>query len=123
LEKLANAVAGTYEGVVTLNSSAISAADAEITLAVVDRTTVLWTTSTPITLPPPYGAQTFTITENDNFRLTVSGSSGTYTLTGSGSSILGSVTVTSDSKVEGDKISLTMDAGLSIPLIYTGQKQ
>jgi hypothetical protein len=66
---------------------------------------------------------TFTIAESDNFTLTVSGGSGTYTLTGQGSTILGNVTVTTDSKVEGKNISLTMDAGLGIPLIYSGQKQ
>ena len=59
--------------------------------------------------------------------LNVSGGSGTYTLTGQGSSILGEVDVTSDSKVEGKNISLTMDVTTSdygvIPLVYTGKKQ
>lgn len=123
LEKLANAVAGTYEGVVTLNNQPISATDAEITLTVVDRTTVRWTTSTQVTLPSPYGTQTLTIEESDNFTLNVSGGSGTYTLTGSGNTLLGNIEITSASKVEGKDISLTMDAGLGVPLIYTGQKQ
>jgi hypothetical protein len=123
LENLARAAAGTYEGVVTILGTPVSSPDAEITLTVVDRTTVRWTTSTQVNLPSPYGTQTFEIAESDNFMLTVSGSSGTYTLTGQGSTILGSVNVTSDSKVEGKNISLTMDAGLSVPLIFTGQKQ
>jgi hypothetical protein len=122
LENLAKAVAGTYEGVVTLNNTSISAPDAEITLTAVDRTTVRWTTSTQVTIPD-YGAQTLTIEESHNFMLTVSGSSGTYTLTGSGSTMLGNLEITTASKVEGKSISLTMDAGLNIPLIYTGQRQ
>jgi hypothetical protein len=123
LENLAKAASGTYEGVVAIGGNPVSAADAEMTLTAVNRTTVRWTTSTQVTLPPSYGAQTFTITESDDFRLTVSGGSGTYTLTGQGSTILGDVTVTTDSKVEGKNISLTMDAGLGVNLIYTGQKQ
>ena len=125
LEKLANAVAGTYEGAVTVGEQPISATDAEITLTVVDRTTVRWTTSTPVSIMG--NNVTFELTESSNFMLNVSGGSGTYTLTGQGSSILGEVDVTSDSKVEGKNISLTMDVTTSdygvIPLVYTGQKQ
>jgi hypothetical protein len=56
----------------------------------------------------------------------VSGSSGTYTLSGTGNtSTIGvaSATITPNSKVEGKNISLTIDAGLGVDLVYTGQKQ
>jgi hypothetical protein len=124
LENLAKAVSGTYEGVVSIGQQPISAPNAEIVLTVVDRTTVKWTTSTQIMLPSEYGgAQTFTIAESDNFTLNVAGGSGTYTLTGEGTTSLGPITISSGS-VEGKDISLTMSSGqLPVSIIYEGKKQ
>jgi hypothetical protein len=66
---------------------------------------------------------TFTVEEKDDFQLTVSGGSGAYTLTGSGGSTLGDITVSSGSG-DGTDISLTITSGqLPLPLIYTGKKQ
>jgi hypothetical protein len=123
LENLAKAVAGTYKGVVKAGGQEISAPNAEITLTAVDRTTVKWTTFTTVNLSTEYGgSQTFEITENHNFELNVSGGSGTYTLTGSGNTSLGPITV-SPGSVENKNISLTMMSGLPMPIVYIGDKQ
>jgi hypothetical protein len=123
LENLAKAVAGTYEGRVSLGASGnyISAPGATVTLTAVDRTTVRWTTATPVEIPG-MGAFDFSVTEAFNFLLTVGGGSGTYTLTGTGNTSLGSITV-SEGSVEDKSISLTMTSGqIPVPIIYEGEK-
>jgi hypothetical protein len=123
LENLAKTVAGTYKGTVSLMGTPVSSNDIEMTLTVGDPTTVKWTTSAAVTLPPPYGAQTFTVDETHNFTLTVAGGNGSYTLAGSGNSSLGPISSVSGTINATGNMTLTIDAGLGAPITYEGQKQ